>query len=427
MMLQIDTMLAVSGLLTVTAALAQAAVGIGTAFARNKREVLFDKSRIERFDALAAAVREREQTDRERNVLSWTGKRKFRIRQRVYENPNFDICSFYLVPHDQGFLPSFRPGQFLRFEATVPGETLPISGIYSLSDSPTKDAHYRVSVKKMGPPADAPEGTPPGRCSNYFHDSLKEGDTIDVYAPSGPFFIDDESERPVVLIAGGVGLTPLVSMITWLVDTESHREVWFFYGVRNRGEHAMYEMLRKLADEHSNIHLVVAYSRPSENCTKGTDYDAEGRITTDLIRSYIDPIKYEFYMCGLPAMTKKIAADLKALGVEDGHISFEAFLPPPPPKKKKSVDGDTISFQIEFKKSKKTLTWTEGDGFLWQFAKENGITIAKGCMSGIDRFCETTILSGEVEYPETKPKDRDPSGSFLPCIATPKTDLVLDC
>ncbi len=426
-MLQIDTIVGASGLLIVTAAIAQAAIGICTALARSKRAVLFDKSRLRHFGELAAAVLEREQADHERNVLSWTGKRKFQIRQRVYENPNFDICSFYLVPHDQGSLPAFRPGQFLRFEAAVPGETRPISGIYSLSDSPTKTEHYRVSVKKLGPPADAPAGTPPGRCSNYFHESLKEGDTIDVFAPSGQFFIDDESELPVVLVAGGVGLTPLVSMINWLIDTGSHREVWFFYGVRNRGEHAMCEMLRNIAKDHANIHLVVAYSRPSKNCRKEIDYDVVGRITMDLIQSYVDPTKYEYYMCGLPVMMEGIAADLRALGVEEGHISFEAFLPPPPPKKTESVDGDTTSFTIEFKKSNRKLTWTPGDGFLWWFAKDNGMDMPNGCLIGVDQICKTTLLSGEVQYPETKPATRVETGTFLPCIAIPKTNLVLDC
>ena len=83
---------------------------------------------------------------------------------------------------------------------------------------------------------------------------LREGDIVQAYAPAGDFYIDQSSNRPVVLIAGGVGLTPMLSMLNWLVATRSDREIWLFYGARNRSDHAMYE------------HLDAAYAETARMC-----------------------------------------------------------------------------------------------------------------------------------------------------------------
>ena len=86
------------------------------------------------------------QADRESHELSWNGKRKFQIERRVFENPNKDICSFYLVPHDNRPIPPFNAGQFLTFELQVPGEAQPVVRCYSLSDSPLQRDYYRVTT-----------------------------------------------------------------------------------------------------------------------------------------------------------------------------------------------------------------------------------------------------------------------------------------
>src|SRR3954466_5312971 len=155
--------------------------------------------------------------------LLWNGYRKFRVARKVFEC--HDVYSFYLAPHDGKSLPAFKPGQYLTFQLDIPGRDKPVIRCYSLSDSHRPDC-YRVTIKKALAPPDC-EGAKCGIASSYFCDTVKTGDILDVKAPSGHFFLDMAEEKPVVLISGGVGITPMVSMLNAIVESGQKREVWF--------------------------------------------------------------------------------------------------------------------------------------------------------------------------------------------------------
>src|SRR5947208_8830214 len=140
--------------------------------------------------------------------LVWNGYRKFQIGHKRQECDG--VWSFRLEPHDRRPLPAFKPGQYLTFQLNCPGRDKPLVRCYSLSDCPKPD-YYRVTIKREGPPPDKPD-LPPGVASTFFCDLLKEGDIIDAKAPSGHFCLDLAQDKPVVLIAGGVGITPMLSM-----------------------------------------------------------------------------------------------------------------------------------------------------------------------------------------------------------------------
>ncbi|MEO5719300.1 MAG: FAD-binding oxidoreductase, partial [Chthoniobacterales bacterium] len=171
------------------------------------------------------------------DALPWNGFRKFLVSKKVMESK--DVCSFYLTPHDQKRLSGFLPGQYLTFQLEIPGNARPVIRCYSLSDGPRTDG-YRVSIKKI-PPA-KPE-LPPGIVSSHFHDNIKEGDILDVKAPGGKFYLDPEVTENVVLIGGGIGVTPVLAMLNTLISLGSTRQIWFFYGLRNRAEHVMKDQL----------------------------------------------------------------------------------------------------------------------------------------------------------------------------------------
>ena len=212
---------------------------------------------------------------------AWRGRRKFRIARRTYETADHSVCSFYLAPIDRRPLPGYRPGQFLTFEFGDGAGRRKTSRCYSLSDAPVpgdRQGEYRVTIKRLVAPADAPAGTPGGRISNHFHE-LAENAVVDVLAPSGRFVLDQDTLRPVVLIAGGVGITPLVSMLNWIVAHQPQRPVWLFFGVRNRGDHIMYDHLMQLRENCPSVRIITFYSRPSRQCRAGVDYDAEGHVT----------------------------------------------------------------------------------------------------------------------------------------------------
>ena len=174
---------------------------------------------------------------------AWSGWRDFRVVRRAFEDAAQTQCSFHLQPVDGAPLESFQPGQYLTFSLKVPDGTVgaesaagaagstgvaggpagarTITRCYSLSDRPDPTG-YRITVKRMPPPAAQP-GLPPGVSSGHFHDQVREGDVLQVKAPSGHFFIDADASVPAVFIAGGIGITPMMSMLRWCAQQRRPR------------------------------------------------------------------------------------------------------------------------------------------------------------------------------------------------------------
>lgn len=371
-------------------------------------------------------IMDEKRLESEKAKLSWNGFRKFRIVSKEKETK--DITSFYLAPHDGKPLPGFLPGQFLTFQFHIPGQAQPVIRCYSLSDSPYHPDRYRVSIKKVPAPRDEPSA-PPGLVSNYFHESLNEHDIVDVKAPSGHFYLNMNEKAPVVLLSGGVGITPVLSMLNALVEIDSQREIWFCLGVRDKTEHVMKEHLEKIARENSNVNLNIFYSRPGEMDLKGDDYHVEGRVTVENLKTLLPSNNYEFYICAPPPMVKDLRAGLASWGVPKTSIHFEAF--GPATVKKCTVDSadskneDAPKIDIRFTKSGKILPWNPNLTSLLEFAEKNGIPLDSGCRAGNCGTCLTAIKSGEVTY-VGEPGSLPEAGSCLTCIAVPKGDLTLD-
>jgi uncharacterized protein len=415
------------GGLIVGAALLQAAVGLVGQVAGALRQRRLDKSKLAAFTAQTDILLKRAEAERQREVLTWSGKRKFRIRRRKVENLAGDICSFYLEPHDNNALAPFLPGQFLTFELRIPGQPKPVVRCYSLSDSPLVRDSYRVSIRRMPPPPKAGPEVPPGLSSNFFHASLKEGDVVDVLAPKGGFHLDTDSNRPIVFIGGGIGLTPVLSMFKWLAQSGSSREAWFFYAVRNNQDIALRDEIREVVATNPNFYSVVIFSAPTEECVEGKDYDCKGFLNVDVLKRYLKSSNYEFYICGPPPMMEAVVGSLTDWGVPEADIHFEAFGPASVKKVKKPDQAGTpsASCKVEFARSKKTVVWTKAAGTLLELADANGITINSGCRAGNCSTCTTAVTHGTVAYVGT-PAVKPAQGSALLCIAEPDGDIALD-
>jgi ferredoxin-NADP reductase len=355
----------------------------------------------------------------------WKGFRQFVIDKRISECPDHSIVSFYLKPYDGGVLPRFKPGQHLAFRLNnIPGQSKSIVRCYSLSDSYHPD-YYRISVKRVLAPPDRPDLLP-GVSSNFFHDQLKVGDFLDVRAPSGNFFLDINRNTDSVLIAGGVGITPALSMFNTLIEAKSKTDIWFFYGVINSEQHAMKEYLEKVARNHDNVHLIVCYSRPLNTDVLNEDYHYKGRVSVDLFKQLLPSNNYEYYMCGPGPMMSSVTEGLKEWGVPDKHVHLEAFGPASVPKKNKPKSDTVAIAKVEFQVTESTLNWTGAEDSLLEFAEANGIELPSGCRMGNCGSCMTAIVSGEVDYPNGKPGFEYEPGNCLPCVCVPKGNVTLE-
>ena len=356
----------------------------------------------------------------------WNGLRKFSVAKKVPQCD--DVNAFYLKPHDGRPLPAFKPGQYLTFQLDLPGRDKPLVRCYSLSDSPHQKDYYRVTIKKEKAPPDKPE-LPTGAGSSYFSDVVKEGDILNVKAPTGHFCLDMAKTNPIVLLAGGVGITPMLSMASAIAASGTKREAYFFFGVRNVREHIHKAELEKLAAENDNIHLHIAYSKPGEKDVKGKDFHHEGRVGIELLKEVLPSNNFEYYLCGSGAFMKSLTDGLEAWGVPDKDVFFEAF-GPATVKKKAAVPSpaETTHLQkvnVTFARSNKTVRWEPTLENLLEFARAQGVKVDSGCCAGSCGSCVVAIKSGDVDYLK-KPDATPDAGTCFTCVCRPKNDLVLD-
>jgi len=365
-----------------------------------------------------------------KSEAAWAGWRDFRVTQRVFEDEAQSQCSFYLQPVDGQPLPPFKPGQFLTFALDVasrPSEGTAalraITRCYSLSDRPDP-AHYRVTIKRV--PATAPEFAP-GLSSNHFHDHVQVGDVLRVKAPAGHFFVDPDPDVPAVLIGGGIGITPMMSMLRWCTAQQPQRLVHLYYGLRNSREHAYKPLIEEIAAAHPALKLNVVYSRPGESDLPGRDYQHEGHVDIDLLRRTLPHGRHQFYVCGPPALMQTLVPALAEWGVPLGDIHYEAF-GPASVKLPGAVESDApvvTDVEVKFHRSGRTLTWDGRDASLLDFAERHGITVESGCRSGGCGSCETRVLEGTVQYEHAPDHDVAP-GHCLLCVGRPSSTLVLE-
>jgi hypothetical protein len=356
--------------------------------------------------------------------MVWNGWRKFEVAKKIVECEG--VASLYLAPHDKHPLPPFKPGQFLTFQLNIPGETKPVVRCYSLSDAHRPDC-YRVTIKKVLPQPDVAESKP-GLVSSHFYDRVKQGDILDVKAPSGHFFLDLSNEKPVVLISGGVGVTPMVSMLNAVLASKSNRHVWFFFGVRNRAEHIFKEYLEQVAAQNANLHLHICYSRPDPADVSGRDYHHARRVSVDLFKELLPSSNYEYFLCGPDVFMESIAGGLIEWGVPKESVHREAFnavakVKPPPLN-----TSDTVmlsKLKVTFGRSGQTVRWNPTAASLLDFAEQHGVKIDSGCRVGNCGTCLVAIKNGAVEYQAETTASAE-NGSCLTCICKPKTDLVID-
>ncbi len=325
------------------------------------------------------------------------------------------------------------PGQYLTFalpvgdtNTQVPGGQGTLTRCYSLSERP-EPSHYRVTIKRLSAPADKPD-VAPGISSNHFHARVQVGSLLNVKAPSGRFTIDRNPDVPAVLVAGGIGITPMMSMLRWCLAEQPARTIHMYYGLRHGHEHAFKQQLAQLADSHPRFHLTIAYSRPGDADVAGRDYHHAGHVDIDLLRRTLPHGHHQFYVCGPAAMMESLVPALADWGVADKDIHFEAF-GPASVRLSRATAADSglapsVALEVRLSRSARTLTWDGQDQSLLEFAERHSVEVESGCRSGSCGSCETRLISGTVHYANKPDHDVAP-GHCLLCVGTPQSALVL--
>ncbi len=289
---------------------------VGQCLLRAIKEVLGDAATDdiiaawgEAYTALAnilIAAEEQVYQDNAAKSGGWRGTRAFKVARKEPESEL--ITSFYLEPTDGGALPAFQPGQYLTLVLNVKGQELRRN--YSLSDAPGKP-WLRISVKREAG----------GLASNWLHDDVQVGQELQAQAPAGDFVLD-EATRPLVLVTGGVGITPAMSMLE--ANAASGRPIHFIHAARHGGVHAFRDRVEELAAQHANVSATYVYEQP-----RGTELPhTAGRVNQDLLGQHLPADRdVDVYFIGPKPFMQAIYQIGRDLGVQSNRLRYEFFGP----------------------------------------------------------------------------------------------------
>ena len=259
------------------------------------------------------AREERIYTEQKDTTGGWNGWRDFRVDEVVEESSV--INSYVLRPVDGGPVMPHKPGQYLTFWFEIPGHP-PVKRNYSISSAANGES-YRISVKRESH----------GLASGWLHDEAGEGTILKVAAPAGEFFLGDHHDRPIVLLSGGVGLTPMVAMLEALVENDTGVSVQYIHGTHDRKTHAMRGHTRVLAGRAKAAQVVDFHQTPLDDEVKGLDYDEDGIITDEWLVANTPVDAAEYYICGPRPFLRHAVSTLSLAGVPSDRIHYEFFGP----------------------------------------------------------------------------------------------------
>ena len=351
---------------------------------------------------------------------TWKKFRKFRVQKLVKETPT--CTSVYLEPVDEKPIASFRAGQHLTMRFQIAGQPKPVIRCYSLSDGPGKP-YYRITVKAI----EAGEASQDrGLISSFVNERLQPGDVIESKAPAGSFCLDLNDSRPVVMLAGGVGITPMISMIDSIQNHSPGRLTILIYGVRNKSELAFVDELRRVKEASKNVYVVYCVSVPGPEDIQGKRGHVEGRVSIDLVKQLLPHNDCQFYLCGPPTFMKSLSDGLESWGVPGDRVHSEAFGPSSISKSQptQSVPEVAGAIEVAFALTNQTVSWNPECDSLLELAESNGINLDFGCRAGSCGTCATELLAGDVRYPEDLQVDCE-LGQCLTCVARPVRSIKL--
>lgn len=346
----------------------------------------------------------------------WEGYRPFRVASLSQEAQG--VLGVHFEPAQPGPLPDYLPGQHVLIRLSDGAQ--PMARAYSLTGSAQSAARrgYSIAVRHQKG-RDAQGQDYEGLVSGYLHRVLAVGDIVELQAPCGGFVLPQRSTQPLVLLAGGIGITPFIGLLESLPDGDP-LEIWLYYANMNSRTHALRERIAKHRLRLPGLKVFNFYSSPLESDITGVDCAGTGFITAAVVNDELIARRVRVYMCGPPPMMDGFASGLIARGVPRFDIFREVFRSPLGP-----IEDRGRTFQVHFKRSQSNVaTWSAQEGCLLTFGEGLGAKLPSGCRVGQCESCAVRIISGKVQHLHgVEPEEAD---VCLTCQAIPVSDLILD-
>ncbi|RTZ17626.1 MOSC domain-containing protein [Vibrio aquaticus] len=309
-----------------------------------------------------------------------------------------DFITFWLEP-EHGEVPVYQPGQHLPITISVNGES--IGRRYTLSSSPSRPGRLAISVKRI-------DG---GRVSNWLADHLHIGDELVCEQPDGSFHLGDKHDQPLLLLSAGSGVTPMLSMLRYLVDHNQVNDVVFYHQCRSKEDIPCQDELNELRRQHPGLQVLISLSQAPIDW-----FGLKGRFSLAHLKQIKDVEQRQVFVCGPDGFMQKAKNLLLKKGLPEAHYHQEAFgvsQPSQAPLKEVTV---SVNGQVFTGDNQKTLL---------EQAEDAGVSIANSCRAGLCGACKVTVESGKVTQPDVPAlQDHERNmGVVLACCSTPLTDV----
>ncbi len=342
---------------------------------------------------------------------SWTGL--LRVSRIFQETPN--VKTFRLTDLAGGKLPfSYLPGQFLTVTVTPNGDSIKRS--YTIASSPTRRDFCEITVKREEH----------GIVSCFLHDRVHEGDTLQITAPSGRFTFTGEEAAGIVLIAGGVGVTPMMSVLRYLTDRSWPGDIFFLYACRTEKDIIFREELEYLVRRYPNLHLTIT----ADPIDPAKWPYATGRINREVLSRAVPHIETRrVHICGPPPMMDAVKTLLTELGVPTEQIKTEIFIGKERPQIPAAAipSSETKVAVVTFARSRRTAMLPPNKTIL-EASEDAGVNIDYSCRVGTCGTCRVKLLAGRVTQEVQdglEPGDKE-KNIILACQAKSTDDLSVD-
>ena len=345
------------------------------------------------------------------------------LRVTAVAQESADVVSLTMQSAEGHELPAALPGQYIVLRLQRPGDGATLFRSYSLS-GPLSTERYRISVKVE----------PDGVAGNYLREHIREGDTVEVSSPRGSFILQP-GERPIVLLSGGIGATPVLAMLHALTTARSTRQVLWLHAARDGQHHPFAAEIRRVMDSLTNGRSFVCYSRPGAQDKMGENFDATGHLSRAIFEKVGVARDADIYLCGPNRFMADMARTLTDMGVEPGRIHVEIFngsesMTPGVAAAKRTPhspkdDADTGPL-VTFARSGIAAHWSASEyESILELAEACDVPVRWSCRTGVCHSCETGLVSGAVVYgPE--PLDKPADGNILVCCSQPTDDVVIE-
>lgn len=336
-----------------------------------------------------------------------------------------DAKSFYLTDPYRQPLPAFHPGQYLMVRPALAG-AYQTTRCYSLSISPNPN-YWRITVKRQAGEHPPRADRKTGALSVWLHENIRAGDCLLIGGPGGQFFLPPENTSPLVLLAAGVGITPMNSMLQHSMTVTPNRPISLYYQAKDLQHWPLGREVHACAGRTRWCRVITYLSRSDtpdlQSSSKFPGEFRSGRMDAHHIVHEVAASDAHFFLCGPDPWMEQFRKELSEAGVPEAQIhweSFGSFSGTPTNSKECST-----AHGVQFLRSNINTRWNSQNQSLWELARSHDVSIPSGCLSGVCGSCRVKVLKGTVDYAR-KVQLSLAENECLACVARPTQDVVID-